>query len=110
MLRTIRHVNKKLENHKKETGEWNRKEEERRIKEWFAQIQLNNQLKLENEELKDTVKEKGIQLSQLKQLINTLFLKLGLQTTRGSISSQEAGNSGQPIQNAVGFYPFSRSR
>jgi len=62
-LKIVRHIKKKLENHKLENSEWCRNEEEHRVKEWFAQIQHNNQLKLEIKELKDIIKEQGAQLA-----------------------------------------------
>jgi len=109
-LKTVRHVNKKLENHKNGNSEWCINKEECRVKEWLAQIQHNNQLKLEIKELKDTVKEQGAQLAQLKQLINGLFLNLGIQTTRSNLSAHEAGTSAQSTQNTTGFHLFSGSR
>jgi len=58
-VKTVRHVNRKLESHKGEWRAWATQAEARSIQEWYSQTSINKKLKQENEELKRLVENQN---------------------------------------------------
>ena len=58
-IHATRHVSRNIEQFKGQWGDWASQEEERRVKEWYSQTQINNALKLEVAELKEIIKVQG---------------------------------------------------
>lgn len=75
-LRSVRHVNRKLEAHKENWRTWSTQAEERSVQEWYAQAEINKKLQLEDAAQKRTIEEQQRQIDHLYQLLNGVYGEL----------------------------------
>ena len=90
-LRTVRHVNRKLENLKGEWRTWTSQAEERAVKEWYAQTDINNKLRAENATQQRIIEAQQRQIDHLYLLINEVYGNLERQKSncRGGENSSQ---------------------
>ena len=75
-LRSIRHVNRKLEAHKEGYRAWTTQAEERSVQEWYAQAEINRKLQLENTAQQQKLEEQQKHIDYLYQMLNAVYGEL----------------------------------